>query len=543
MSLRFTRFRFIVLFCALASASLAPAQTVTTVDNPANSVASQAKHYVVLVSLDGFRYDYPTKFGTPHLLALGAAGASAPDGMLPSFPSLTFPNHITLVTGLYPEHHGIVANSFRDPSRPGGTDGAENVYVYTQPSSNGDGTWYTGTPLWALAEQQGMRSACLFWPGSEAEIQGKRPSYYLKYDNTLDNHKRIDQVIAWLQLPPELRPHFITLYYYDVDHFAHKTTPDSPETRDAVHKMDDLIGELHTRLDALHLPIDLVVLADHGMATVEPPSIALSDYSELKDINAVGTLLYPASEAAAQAAYEEFRKHPTDKFTAYRRADLPAHLHMDKNARIGDPVIIANGPYRIYPRPHGPGDPGEHGFDPTRFPQMKAIFFAAGPDIKPGIKLPTFENIHVYPFIAKLLDLHTPIVDGKLQVLAPILADVSIKVNMVKEPASERSTLVPVSKDEPVKFGLGVTPPGILHSAPLNYSKQASEAHLNGTVLLLVRVEADGHPSRVTVLKGLGMGLDGSAVKSVSESTFTPALKDGKPVVVEMKMEMSYQQQ
>src|SRR6202789_1846119 len=178
---------------------------VITVPNPPNTTVQQKKHYVILISLDGFRYDYPRRYGPPHFLKLGAHGASAPDGMLPEYPSLTFPNHLSIVTGLYPEHHGIVGNSFWDPVR-------DETYVYTQSQSNSDGSWYSGTPLWVLAEQQGMRSACLFWPGSEAEIEGVRPSYYLHYDDKLDDEKRVDQVVAWLKLPPELRPHFIIVY-------------------------------------------------------------------------------------------------------------------------------------------------------------------------------------------------------------------------------------------------------------------------------------------------------------------------------------------
>ena len=194
---------------------------VIVAGNPPNTPAQQAKHYVILVSLDGFRYDYPAKYGAPHLLALGAAGATAPEGMLPSYPSLTFPNHIAIITGLYPEHHGIVANSFRDPARPDG----QNDYVYKDPKISGDGTWYKGTPLWVLAEQQGMRAASIFWPSSTAEIQGKRPSYYLAFNDKLDDDMRIDQVVTWLKLPPELRPHFITLYYSNVDHAGHDFGP------------------------------------------------------------------------------------------------------------------------------------------------------------------------------------------------------------------------------------------------------------------------------------------------------------------------------
>ena len=147
--------------------------------------------------------------------------------MIPSYPSLTFPNHYTLVTGLYPEHHGIVANSFYDPIR-------KQRYSYNDPATSSDGSWYGGTPLWVLAEKQGMRSACFFWPGSEAEIDGGRPTYYLKFDDHFPDAKRIEQVIAWLRMPAGQRPHFITLYYSNVDHAGHQYGPDSPQTAAAV---------------------------------------------------------------------------------------------------------------------------------------------------------------------------------------------------------------------------------------------------------------------------------------------------------------------
>jgi alkaline phosphatase D len=394
---------------------------VIAVPNPPNTVAQQKKHYVVLVSLDGFRYDYPIKYGAPNLLALGAEGASAPQGMLPAYPSLTFPNHLSLVTGLYPEHHGIVANNFYDASR-------DATYFNAQPKSTTDGSWYDGTPLWVLAEQQGMRSASLFWPGSEAEIQGKRPSYYLKFDDKLNDQRRIDQIITWLQLSPERRPHFITLYYSNVDHAGHLYGPDSEEVRAAVHHLDELVGQLDKRLAALHLPIDLIVVADHGMATFKLDIVTLSDFADLCNFHTEGFLLYPKTEADAAKAFREFKAHPDPRFSVYRRANAPAGLHFDSNARIGDPVIVPNGPYKVRADRSGAGESeswfsnrGGHGFDPNKMPQMKAIFFAKGPDIKRGIKLPPFENVNVYPFIAKILALKTPTVDGSLKALQPAL--------------------------------------------------------------------------------------------------------------------------
>jgi predicted AlkP superfamily pyrophosphatase or phosphodiesterase len=403
----------VFLSLCLTTQSLAQ---VITVDHGSNAPAQQAKPYVVLVSLDGFRYDYAGKYGAKHLLALGAEGAIAGQGMIPSYPSLTFPNHYTLVTGLYPEHHGIVANSFYDPAR-------KQRYSYNDPISNRDGSWYGGTPLWVLAEKQGMRSACFFWPGSEAEINGGRPSYYLNFDDHFPDEKRIDQVIAWLRLPAEQRPHFITLYYSTVDHAGHQYGPDSPETATAVQHVDQLVGVLWADLARLQLPIDLIVVSDHGMEREQGAWIDLSSYAGLENFITVGSLLYPKSEAAAERAYQEL-KIKSDAFTVYRRKRVPAALHYGSNAREGDPVVVANGPYAIraqVPADDRPPEAGVHGYDPRVMKSMRALFLAVGPDIRPGSKLEPFENVNVYPLVAKILGLDAPQVDGSLNVLSNIL--------------------------------------------------------------------------------------------------------------------------
>lgn len=391
---------------------------VISVPSPPNAPAQQSKHYVVLVSLDGFRYDYPQKFGTPHLEAIAHAGVSAPDGMLPSFPSLTFPNHYSIVTGLYPEHHGIVGNSFFDPAR-------DAVYVYTRPEPSSDGTWYGGTPLWSLAEQHGMRSACLFWPGSEAKIAGFRPSFYLHYDDGLDDHRRIDQVISWLGLAAADRPHFITLYFADVDHAGHAHGPDSDETRDAVHYLDDLMGDLDSKLRATGLPVDLIVLADHGMTKLQPPAVILSDFANLDGVRTEGSLLYSKDEAEAERLYREFLAHPSPKFKVYRRSATPPELRFDANPREGDPIVVPTGPYILLARGNKLPEPtqthGSHGFDPHLMPEMKAIFFAEGPDFNRNKRLRTFENVDVYALIAQILQLRTPPTDSTLKPLEPAL--------------------------------------------------------------------------------------------------------------------------
>ena len=410
---------YFFLGCGLALLTGAAAgQDVTPVvhvDNPPNLEVQQAKHYVVLVSLDGFRYDYGSEYATPNLDAMAREGASTPAGMLPSYPSVTFPNHYTLVTGLRPEHHGIVAMTFTDPDR-------KESYSFSDTKKNGDGSWYQGTPLWVLAEQQGMRSACFFWPGSEAAIDSVRPSYYLHYDESLGDETRIDQVIDWLKLPADQRPHFITLYYPNTDHAGHKYGPDSPEEREAVQHVDAMMGELREKLKATGLPVDLIVTADHGMIKLDPTPVVLDKFANLDHFKTEGPLLYADSEADAEKAYEEFRAHPDPRFKVYRRLDVPKSLRYDTSAREGDPVVIATGPYSLYAHaPTHPGNVGSHGFDPHTMPEMKAIFYAAGPDIKAGVKLPSFDNIDVYPFLANLLGLETPPVDGEIGPLAAAL--------------------------------------------------------------------------------------------------------------------------
>jgi predicted AlkP superfamily pyrophosphatase or phosphodiesterase len=398
-----------------------PPLPVIHVDNGPNSAAAQAQHYVVLVSLDGFRWDYARRDGATHLLALGKHGVWAPEGMLPSYPSLTFPNHFSIVTGLFPEHHGLVANSFYDETK-------QARYAISDATAVTDGSWYSGTPLWSLAESQGMRSACFFWPGSEAQIAGFRPTYYLKFDDKIDDNARIQQVLAWLGLPAADRPHFITLYYAEPDHEGHEFGPDAPETKAAVLKVDGLMGKLKAGLDATGLPIDLVVVSDHGMAKVQGGWTTLDQFADLTGFDTVGTLLYGKTEEDRARVYNQLKK-ASSQFVVYRRANVPAALNYSQNPREGDPVVIATGPYAIRAhappsgKPDQPPNPGMHGYDPGKLPEMKASFFAAGPDIVEGKTVAPFENVNLYPWLAHLLGLTPPKTDGSLNVLAGTLRD------------------------------------------------------------------------------------------------------------------------
>jgi len=402
-----------------------PALPLTHVDNGPDSPAAQKAHYVVLVSLDGFRWDYAKRDNAAHLLALGKQGVSAPEGMFPSYPSLTFPNHYAIVTGLYPEHNGLVANSFYDETK-------NARYAIADAKAVTDASWYSGVPLWSLAESQGMRTACLFWPGSEAKIAGFRPAWYARFDETQSTdpvqQARIDNAVALLKLPAVDRPHFITIYYSEPDHEGHDFGPDAPETKAAVLKMDAMVGKLKAALDSTGLPIDLVVVSDHGMAKTEGPWVTLDQFADLTGFDADGPLLYGKTEEDRVRVYNQL-KHASPLFVVYRRKDVPADLNYNQNPREGDPVVVATGPYEIraHAPPAGAADrppiAGSHGFDPHTMPQMKASFFAAGPDIVRGKTVAPFENVNLYPWLAHMLGLTPAKNDGDVNVLAGTLRD------------------------------------------------------------------------------------------------------------------------
>ena len=385
----------------------------------ANSPQAQARHYVVIVSLGGFRWDYPKRDGARNLLALARQGASAPEGMLPSYPAQTLSNEFSLITGLYPEHHGAVADSFRDPAIAG-------VFGASGKPAASNAPWFSGTPLWSLAEGQGLRTAAIAWPDSNVKFAQFLPAYSLKTNGEPDAD--LGQILDWLRLSAEDRPHFISLYDPEVENAAKQSGPDSPATRAAVLKADAFIGKLKSALDATGLPVNLVVVSDHGMAKTEGPWITLDKFADLTGFGAAGALLYGKSEADKDHVYNQLKK-ASDDFVVYRLKNVPAGLHFNLNPRAGDPVVIATGPYAI--RAHAPAagqpDPppplGVAGFDPRAQPAMRAIFYAAGPDIVPGSIVGPFENVNLYPWLAHLLGLTAPKTDGSLSILSGTLRD------------------------------------------------------------------------------------------------------------------------
>jgi predicted AlkP superfamily pyrophosphatase or phosphodiesterase len=383
-----------------------------------NSAQAQARHYLVLVSLDGLRWDYAQRDGAAHLLALGKKGVWAPEGVLPSYPALGAPNRFTIITGLYPGHHGLVADNFSDPER-------KERFSTDEPKQADDGSWYGGVPLWSVAESQGMCAAVIGWPGSEARIAGFRPSYSIAQG--VDYGARLKQISHWLHLPAPERPHLIAIDVSEPAAEALRFGPDAPQVKAAVLRADAFVGRLETDLGATGLPVDLVVVSDRGTAKTDGGWIALDQFANLDGFETVGPLLYSPAEQARERVYRQLN-HVSSTFVVYRRKDLPPEFHASLNPRVGDPVIMATGPYAI--RAHGPvtakaGAPpaGMDGIDPQVQPEMKAIFFAAGPDIVPGKTVAPFENVNLYPWMAHILGLKAPKSDGSLNILAGTLRD------------------------------------------------------------------------------------------------------------------------
>jgi predicted AlkP superfamily pyrophosphatase or phosphodiesterase len=410
----------VVALLLVATTIAAQDSTQQIVPNRLNSAAQQTKPYVILISADGFRHDLAEKYNATNLLRLRASGVTA-KYLQPSYPSLTFPNHYTIVTGLYPSHHGLVDNSFFD-------EGGKGLYTMSNKKAVADGSWYGGTPLWVLAEQQQMLSASFFWVASEADIQQTRPTYYYVYNEKIHIDTRIRTIKEWLQLPEDRRPHFITFYLSDVDHEEHTHGPDSKETEEAVHFIDNTVGRLVATIDSLHLPVNYIFLSDHGMTKVDikQPIRMPAAIDTAKFYVPWGTSLlhlYAKDRSAIASTYKALKKEAVD-YDVYLATKTPRRWHYrkkdDRFNRIGDIILVPRLP-KVFSLGTRVPSLGQHGFDPA-LKDMHASFYAWGPAFKENIIIDGFENIHVFPLIASILGLSYSFdIDGKLRVLQPVL--------------------------------------------------------------------------------------------------------------------------
>lgn len=367
------------------------------------------RNYVVLVSLDAFRWDYSKLYNTPNLNKLAKDGVKA-ERMISSFPTNTFPNHYSIATGLYPDHHGLINNSFPAPDlglyyRMGDRAAVENP------------AFYGGEPVWVTAEKQGVRAASFFWVGSEAPVGGKYPAYWKKYDGKVTFEERIDTVIKWLGYPPQKRPELVTLYFDEPDGTSHDFGPVSPETGKVVVRVDSLIGVLRTKLSALPYAkkINLILLSDHGMSAVS--------YDKYINLKAVVPNRMIASISGGNPVYlinpSEGKRdsvllllNSVEGMKAWKKSELPSKWHYGTNPRIPEIVVVADSSWSIGTRPDASSiKGGAHGYDNSNS-DMFSIFYAAGPSFKKNYKFKELNNVDVYNLICRILDINPAKNDG-----------------------------------------------------------------------------------------------------------------------------------
>ncbi|KAA3618102.1 MAG: alkaline phosphatase family protein [Calditrichaeota bacterium] len=386
----------------------------------AKSAQPGSEQRLLLISFDGFRWDYFDKCATPNFDRIIANGVKA-KSLIPVFPSLTFPNHFSIVTGLYPENHGIISNYMFDPEL-----GA--YFSLRDENALTNGIWWGGEPIWITAEKQGVRAATFFWVGSEAEIGGVRPSIVKKYDGHFSNKTRVDSVLAWLDYPEKKRPQLMTLYFSFIDHIGHAFGPDSEEIVAAVGEADSLIGLLYDGIQqqAQQKRPNLVVVSDHGMAEInESDVIVIDDYIDLAEVEyadwyVISTVLPKAGKT--EKLYTQLKDaHP--HLHVYKKNEVPARFHFRNHRRIHPLVLIADPGWSVMTqkkyerfRAGSRSVGGAHGYDNLE-KDMHGIFLAVGPAIKKNVQIPAFQNIQIYNAMNHILGTKPAKNDGNLDSL------------------------------------------------------------------------------------------------------------------------------
>ena len=380
---------------------------------------------LVLVSIDGFRWDYLDRYESPHLRQLAAGGVRA-QGLIPQFPTKTFPNHYTIVTGLKLANHGIISNNMRAPDIPGEFSLANRDVL-------ADPRWWGGEPIWNTAEKQGRSAAAMFWPGSETAIGGRQATYWTPFDDGMPHEDRVARVLGWLKLPDGKRPSFLTLYFSEVDNAGHDEGPESEAVRDAVQNVDRAIGELVAGVKAIGLDdrVHYVVVSDHGMAALSPDRMIvldnLIDVAQVDVVDWAPVLGLSPKDGNVEKLYAALKdKHP--HLHVYRRDEIPAVYGIAGHPRLPPVVGIADEGWYItskrevdrwgQPDRHAPG--GTHGYD-ARAKSMQGVFIAAGPRLKSGVTVAAFENIHIYEFLCAVLGLTPANNDGDPSVTRDML--------------------------------------------------------------------------------------------------------------------------
>jgi predicted AlkP superfamily pyrophosphatase or phosphodiesterase len=330
--------------------------------------------------------------------------------MIPSFPTVTFPNFYALATGLYPEHSGIVSNRFYDPDF--------HAYFSMRGDPVRDAKWWLGEPIWVTAAKHDERSGVYFWVGSEAPVGGRHPTYWKAYDGSVPFAARVQQVLDWVDLPASTRPALIMVYFQEPDASGHHYGPDTPETRAAVLRVDSALGQLvdGLRTRGLYDRVNMVIVADHGMSAVSPDrTVYLDDVVDSANVRVITlspVLLIEARDGNNEGLLTRLQGLP--HVTTWRKADVPARLHYNEGRRIPPIVGVADDGWMIAWRHGRPFTlRGEHGYD-NATASMSALFVAHGPAFRAGAAIASFPNVAIYDLLAQLLRIPPAPNDGSL---------------------------------------------------------------------------------------------------------------------------------
>lgn len=382
--------------------------------------------YTILISFDGFRWDYPNRDLTPTLEMIAENGVSALS-LQPSFPTKTFPNHYAIVTGLYPQNHGLISNNMYDPVY-------DEYFALGKREAVENSRWYKGEAIWESARKQGLVTASYFWPGSEIDIEYRRPDYFHYYDHNRPYQERIDGVIEWLKQSPDKRPKFITLYFDAADTDGHKYGPDSEGINETIIRLDKLLSNLLDQLNEIHLfdSTNIILVSDHGMSEISNERIINVDeflngliYKSVDN----GPIMFILPDEKNKMMIYNLLKENELNYRVYLKEDLPAHYNLSASHLLPEITLVANPGWSLIKNKDvdwyysDRANLGNHGYD-NFHTDMHGIFYAMGPSFKRGYETGTVQNIDIYPLLCKILNIKPKLnIDGKLERIQAILKE------------------------------------------------------------------------------------------------------------------------